>query len=341
MIKAPYVVNMNLFTPSTGATVLPDGRNRYGFIDSGGVYRTGNPSSFNFGTATAMYGRLGPKSTFGDVLYMTDSNKGRSESYTIRLSRPMKKHWSFSAGYTHGHSTDVNPMTSSVAFSNWSGRTVFNPNENRASRSNYDTPDKVTITLTREFQFFSIPHSKSTASVVYRGQTGHPYSWVYYNDVNGDGVSGTDLLYVPKTNSDINADPIVTWKTQADHDNFLAYAQGDPVLSKYIANGGVVPRNGAFNAWQSTIDLHISQEVPIWKSVSLELFGDVMNLANMFNKKYGVVEGVDFPYTRAAVNASLDTTQTKYVYQFGTPPSTQTFTDLSRWQVQVGARLKF
>ena len=160
-------------------------------------------------------------------------------------------------------------------------------------------------------------------------------------DVNGDGVSGNDLLYVPKTNGDLNADPIITWKTQADHDRFLAYAQGDPVLRKYIGNGGVVPRNGAFNAWQSTIDLHLAQEIPFGKKVLLEVFGDVMNLANLFNKKYGIVDGIDFPYTRAAVNASLDTAQKKYVYQFGTPPPTQTFTDLSRWQVQVGARLMF
>jgi hypothetical protein len=312
-MEAPYVVNLNLGAPAAGlSNTLPDGRIRYGAV---------RPASH---------------APYGDVLLLTDSASGGSESYTFGVRRPLKDHWSASVSYTRSHSTDVSPMTSSVAFSNWSGRTYTNPNENVASISNYNTPDKIVAMVAREFNFFNKKDAASLISLVYRGQTGHNYSWVYFNDINGDGLSGADLFYMP-SDADISSGK-VTFATAAQQTAFFQYA--DSVgLRKY--SGQVVGRNRFVGPWQSTVDLHISQNIPISKKFGLDIYFDVLNLANLFDKKMGIVDGIDFPYTRGIVNATVNSAGTQYVYTFGNVPPTQTFTETSRWQLQLGARLKF
>ena len=113
----------------------------------------------------------------------------------------MKDHWSASIGYDRHYATEVSPMTSSRALTNWNTRAVYNPNENTASAStNYDVADKIVARLTYLFPVFK--RWPTTVSLVYRGRTGHPYSWVYYGDANGDGVTFNDLFYVPSGPND-------------------------------------------------------------------------------------------------------------------------------------------
>ncbi len=309
-MQSPYVLNLNLGAPNAGlSSALPDGRIRYGA------------------------NRTAAKAAFSDVFYLTDSGKGYSESYSIGIRRPMRNHWSWGVSYTHSHSTDVNPMTSSVAFSNWSGRGVYNPNENAASISNYNTPNKIVASLSREFSFFSDKRATTSITAVYRGQTGHNYSWGYFNDINGDGVAGNDLLYMPT-----HGDPTVKFATPDQETAFWAFADANG-LSKYA--GKVVPRNAGISPWQDTLDLHISQRIPVSKRVGLEIFADMTNFANLLNKKWGIYEGVDFPYGRSVVNATVAADGSSYTYTYGNTTPKVIFSELSRWQLQFGARVTF
>lgn len=320
VMKAPYVVDLNLGAPAAGlSSTLPDGRSRYGSV------------------------RTGARAYYSNVLYLTDTNKGGSESYTVSLRRGMKKGWAYSLSYTNSDSTDVSPMTSSVAFSNWSGRTSTNTNENVASTSNYNTPHRVVASLAHEFDFFGRKDARTLASIVYRGQTGHNYSWTFFNDINGDGLSGSDLFYMPSA-ADLSSGKVVFGTTTlyptaaAAQAAFLSYASSVG-LNKYA--GQIVPRNSFTSPWQDTIDLHFSQDIPLSKRYGFELYLDIINFANLLDKSWGIVDGIDFPYTRGIVTGSVNTAGTVYTYQFGNVPATQVYTETSRWQVQVGARLKF
>ncbi|MDD2765786.1 MAG: TonB-dependent receptor [Opitutaceae bacterium] len=318
-LQAPYVVHLNLWQPTSGPTTLPDGRNRY--------------------TSSPALGTAGPKSNFGDVLLLKDTHGGGSEAYTLRLLRPMKDNWSASAEYTRTHSTEVSPMTSSVAFSNFSGRAIANPDENVASISNYNIRDRFVFALSRRFYFFKQHDAATTAALVYRAQSGHPYSLVYLNDANGDGISSNDLLYVPTP-----TDTRVAWADATQQTAFFNWLQASG-LTKY--EGRIMPRNSETNPWQQTLDLHVAQELPVWQNVKLEIFFDFLNLANLFNKKYGIVEGIDFPYVRSVVNSSYSATansgagQYTYTFNSNTLGAPLVFTNQSRWQIQAGARIKF
>ncbi len=323
MEEAPCAVNLNLKPAADGGpATLPDGRIRYAAPITA--------SSSN----TTVYAHP----AFADVIYLTDTHKGEAEDFTLQLRRPLKNHWSVSLAYTHNHATEVSPMTSSRALSNWNTRAVYNPNEDTASVSNYNVANKVVLRVTCEFAFFK--RTMTTLSLVWRGQTGHPYSWVYYGDANGDGVTFNDLFYVPAGPDD----PRVRWASAAEEAAFFDYIKGSG-LARYA--GRVVPRNSEANPWINTIDLHFAQEVRLYRQLKCEVFADFLNFANLLNKHWGTVDGIDYSYTRAVVSTTFDKTanggQGQYVYRFNgnTLDDFGTFTDLSRWQIQMGARLKF
>ena len=179
-------------------------------------------------------------------------------------------------------------------------------------------------------------------SLAYRAQTGHPYSLTFRGDANGDGTSGNDAFYVPTGPNDSK----VTWADATQEANFFAFVNANKDLKKYM--GQVMPANSSYNSWQHTIDLHIEQDLPIIPGVKCALFADCLNFANLLSKKWGVVNGLDWStsysgYNRSVAQANYNPTTNQYAYTFtsstlGTPIN---FTDLSRYQIQVGAKISF
>eukprot|EP01038_Epipyxis_sp_PR26KG_P018054 gene18054-25316_t len=70
--------------------------------------------------------------------------------------------------YTKTRATEVSPLTSSVANSNWAARSIFNPNEDVAATSAYQIRDRVSGTLNFERALFG--KLKSTFGVTYEGR---------------------------------------------------------------------------------------------------------------------------------------------------------------------------
>jgi hypothetical protein len=277
---------------------------------------------------------------YGNVIELTNTDKGGGEAYTLGVSRGMKDHWSFSVSYTHSHTTEVQPMTSSVATSSFNYRASVNPNDNIARNSYYATPDKFVVTAAREFNFFRHVGAETTVSAVFRAQTGHAYSWVFGSDVNGDGTNGNDAFYVP-TGPD---DPKVTWADATQKAAFFDFVDHSQ-LKKF--KGQIVPPFSAYNPWQKTLDLHLEQSIPIHGSIRVSVFMDCINFANLLDKSWGVVDGLDFGtgysgYNRKVATATVANGQYAYKFDASSTLSAQpTFVDLSRWQLQVGAKILF
>lgn len=280
-------------------------------------------------------------SNFATVIDMGNTNKGGSQAYTVGVSRPLRDHWAFSLGYTHTHATEVQPLTSSVATSSYNYRSTFNPNDNVARNSAYTVPDKLVARATREFNFFNRANTATRISAVFRAQTGHAYSWVFSGDANGDGIQGNDAFYVPTGPSD----PKVAWADPNQEAAFFSFVNTTD-LKKYL--GQVVPANSSYNPWQKTVDLHLEQEIPIYRRAKLTAYLDCLNFANLLNKNWGVVNGLDFAtsyngYNRAVASATYNAAKNQYNYVFtsSTLGTEINFTDLSRWQIQLGLKLSF
>ena len=243
----------------------------------------------------------------------------------------------------------MQPLTSSVAFSNFTYRSLINPNDDIARTSGYVISDKYVFTATREFHFAKAKNTATRLSASFRVQPGTRYSWVFSNDANGDGTSGNDAFYVPSG----PADPKIVWSTSVSDPTgsiqaaaFWDFVNGTD-LKKF--EGRIVPPNSSNNPWQKTLDLHFEQELPLsYRDTKITLFADCLNFANLFSKRWGVVTGMDFftggngGYTRKVASQTINGSG-QYVYTFSSSTLTSliTFTDLSRWQLQLGARVDF
>jgi hypothetical protein len=341
-----FYQSLNIRKALTGPAYMPDGAIRYaGNITPANTQGIINPvtgATFVSTTSTTTT-TLEANTATGPVYELTNTPHGATQEYTLEIQRPMKDHWAFSLAWSHNHDTQVEAGTSSVAASNFTGQTFLNPNDGRAYISDYEVPNKVVATISREFLFFHRSDAKTTISAQWIQQAGHPYSFTFFGDADGSGIANRSLFYVPTG----PADPKVTWASATEESNFFQFLANTPDLAKWA--GGVPPRNSAFAPWEKTLNLHVEQEIPVSTSlgVRLKLFADCFNFANVLDRDWGITEIYDFPYSRtiagAAYNPAGNGGAGQYIYTFNSATlGNQTiYSDMSRWNVQIGVKLEF
>lgn len=275
------------------------------------------------------------------VILLKNTDKGGGQQMTFSLQMPRTNDWSWLAAYTFTKSTEVSPLTSSRAISNWNGRMIFDPNEEVASRSNYEVRDRFTGMVSWQKALFG--DNKTTVSLFYEGRSGKPYSWGFSNDANGDGYTN-DLFYVPAGPGDVIFTGGAPMEAQ-----FFAWLEGEKELSNI--RGGVVPRNYSRSKWVNNFDLRFSQELPgFFAGNKVEMWLDILNVGNLINKKWGEVYEVGFPLRRnVAQFRGIDEATGKYIYNFDANnvgkvdlyDNQDQTKGVSRWQLQVGLKYKF
>ncbi len=335
--KAPFVEFLNYQPATTGATTLPDGRIRYAGTVTPGFNTNANPNNVTTFPQTSTAGRR-RIAAFADVYRITNSDKGESKDFTLSLYRPFRNKWSAGVAWTRSRATEVSPMTSSTAGSLYTTRAIFNPNEDVASTSNTETGDKIVARYTRQMEF--VKKFPTTISLTYEGRTGRTYSWVFEGDANGDGFTGNDLFYMPSGPTD----PKVRWINTAERDAFFAFANENG-LSQYA--GKVLPRNSERSPWTQTVDFTIRQEIPFgWKKSRAEIYFQMINLGNLLNDEWGLINEVPFTYRRTIAGAIFDPVTNQYGYVFNGQtldgvPTVADETSQSRWQAKLGVTIKF
>lgn len=279
----------------------------------------------------------------GDVILLRNTDKGHSKQLTASLSKPLVDTWGWSLSYTYTTAKEVSPLTSSQNTSNWSGTLVGSVNENVAYPSRYAIRDRVTGSLTWQKALFG--DNKTTVGLFYEGRSGRPYSYIYYNDANGDGATSNDLFYVPRGPGDV----LFTGGAEMEA-AFFEWLDGQGKLKKY--QGRIAPANEFHTDWVNNFDLHITQELPGFaEGHHAEIGFDIMNIGNLLNKKWGLIEDYGFFSTARVANyAGIDPETGKYIYDFSgstDEPGIQENnndkgnTGVSRWSVMATFRYKF
>ena len=344
--KDIYYTSNNLKLATSGPATMPDGAIRYnGNItpsNIGSAYFVPGYTTSNFYTSVSSQGSaaLETNPKLSQVLELNNTDKGGSQEYTLQIQRKMKDSWAWSLAYTHTHATQVAELGGTTA----SGGTTspfVNPNDNIAYRSEYAIPDKFILTLDKEINFFKKPHAETTFTAQYIAQSGQPYSFVFKGDADGSG-NNNQLFYVPSGPND----PNVQWISAAEENNFFnVWLPSHPTLEKYM--GKIAPRNAFAGAWQHTLNASLSQSIPVWRDIDVKLFATMFNFANLFNKKWGIVENYgqyNYPYgeqTVAGTGYNAKTNQYLYTFNPGTLGAPQVYSDMSRWYMQVGVKLEF
>ena len=278
--------------------------------------------------------------SFANVIVANGTSKGGGDSLTLSLSKPAAQGLSWGIAYTYTTAKEVSPLTSSTSNSNWNGRNIFNPNEEVLQNSNYVIRDRFLATATWSQAFFG--NYRTSVGAVYEGRRGKPYSWTYINDLNGDGISGNDLLYVP---SAPGSGEVVFKGGAAEEARFWDIVNANKGLSS--AKGGVVGRNNNYAPWVNNVDMRISQELPgFTKGHKASFTLDFLNFGNLLNKKWGHINEIDFPSRRSFVNyVGLDPNG-KYIYSLNTATANADFITRqnereSQWAIQATLRYEF
>jgi hypothetical protein len=321
--KALFSENLNIrplvVTATSGPAIGRDGRQRF----NGGAVTAG-------ATSTA----------FTNVIRVRNVSAGESTYFTVGLGRPMKNDWSYNVSFTRGQSEEAQATGQTVAVDGWSRNAVFNQNKVEVERSDFEIRNRLQVSVAKRFEF--VKGWRTTASLYYEGRSGNPYSFTYANDMNGDGVTTNDLVYVPNGAGDPNVD--YSGMTPAQQTNYLAFLQSSG-LAKYA--GSYAPRNAFTQPWINQLDLRITQKLPIYKPVEVELFFDFINFGYWLSRKtFGHVElltnqnnGV---FYRRTMDAATYNAQGQVRPTFTAPPANWFVDNIaSRWRMQFGATLRF
>ena len=193
---------------------------------------------------------------------LTNSSVGNeSESLAVSVFKEFENGLSMRAGYAYTDARDVNPMTSSVAYSNYTNRAFFDPEEEVLSRSNYSMTHRFTSVLNYSTEI--IGNYSTRFSLFAQANSGYPYSLTLSTGGGTIGAYGftpylgfkENVLVEPGTRNDKEGD---SW-TKAD--------------------------------------LKITQELPAFASDHrAQAWFVIDNVTNLLNDEWGVLYKVSFPY---------------------------------------------
>jgi hypothetical protein len=314
---------------------------------TGGTITSGAACASVSGGAAGVRSRAMSNASFNNVLLAAQTKKGSGDSITLSISQPVRDGFSWTTAYTRTSATEVSPLTSSVSNSNFNARSIFNPNEEVAANSAYLIRDRVSASLS--FAKALVGKYRTTAGLFYEGRKGKPYSWTYRNDLNGDGVSGNDLMYIPTGpgSGEVEFAGADAAARQANEDRFWSIVSSYKELNG--SRGGVVKRNGSFAPWVNTFDLRVSQEVPGFTSEHKGVITlDILNIGNLLSSSWGRTNEIGFSSSggnrRTFVSYGGINAAGKYVYIVGSAADDYTLRQAkgeSQWAAQVTLRYEF
>ena len=250
------------------------------------------------GSASAA--RINSKIT--DATVLASRPYGQSLITTVKLERPGSKGLNWMVAYNFGRARDY-MQAGSIAFNSWtSTRTVNGNNSPEFAFSDNDLRHRFIGNLSYRKEI-----AKTVAlqvSLFGQIQNQGRFSYSYSGDMNGDGISGNDLMYIPKDNSAFemnfeqytvtinNVSTVIT--AQAQRDAFEAFIQQDSYLRKN--RGKYAQRNGVNQPLLARFDLSAMLEVfrNIGKNRNtIQFRADIFNIGNMLNSKWGVVDVIN------------------------------------------------
>lgn len=282
---------------------------------------------------------------FTNVFLLTNTDEGYRYTLTASVTKTTSRYDGYAA-YTYGVSRDVTSFVRNSHAANFEWNQAVVANDPGLAFSNFDLRHKIV-----SYHFYSIPLKRGTVrtGVFFNSRSGSPFSFVYAGDLNRDGSSRNDLVYIPADASEIVLVPV----QDANGNEVLSAEQQWQDLDAYIENdaylsenrGRYAERNGPRTPWNHQVDLRFSYERLLGANRHrLELSLDLFNVANLLNTNWGKQHFVpnveNSSFSLLEFKGIVDGTPT---FQFINPEGTPWQIDplASRWQAQVSVKYSF
>jgi hypothetical protein len=311
-INAMYYYNANLDKP-TGTFTGTDNRPRFAGNDNG-VRINDNVSN---------------------AIVLANTNEGYFYSTTFKLEYPYKKGLWGSIAYTHSAAYDL-MSAGSIAAGSWTNaRSVNGNNDLSVSVADNNTPNRVVGILGYKINYGEKVGGSTSINLGYIGEQSGVFSYTYGGDMNGDRISFNDLMYVPKSASEVRFQPltvvsngVTTIYTEAQQQKaFDDYINQDSYLRGI--RGQYTERNAHVLPMLHRLDLSVTQDIFVkvaGKSNNFQIRADILNFTNLLNKDWGISQRVT---NRNVLNYRTTTANVPF-YQL----ATQTEADGSRFLIK-------
>lgn len=296
-------------------------------------------------------------SEYTRIILGTNTNEGYTYNITAQVTKPLTKGFSGTLAYTFGRAKALNDATSSQNSSQWRYmETVRGLNHLDLSYSDFDMGSRVLAFVSYRLEYAN--NFASTFSLVYNGQSGQRYSYVYndnYGRLNNERENAGNLIWIPANQSEINLvdvvdnDGNVTLTAAEQWNNLNSFIESDKYLSEN--RGGYAERNGARLPFESVIDFKFVQDFNfkvVGKTQTFQLTFDIFNFTNLLNPEWGIRRYItnDALQLIKFTGFENDGTTPKFNYTgSGDVEDVYNVSDVgiygSRWTSQIGVRYLF
>jgi len=282
---------------------------------------------------------------FTDDLLLTNGSGGRSHNFSLSVTKAFEDignsgvDFETTVGYSFVDATDVNPITSSTATSNFANFSTANFNNPAVATANSETTHSAIFRGTLRKAFFGDYYT--TLNLFATIRDGRPFSYTFEtsgsNNLFGDARDFEDrsLLYVPAVN-----DPLVRFGPNFDQAGFNEFL-AESGLDEF--RGGIAPRNAFDSGTFTDLDIRLTQELPgFFNNDKITLFFDIENFLNLIDNDANVLAQIPFEFNNNIIEAEIDESTNQFVFNdFRTPIQESTIFAATNWQIQLGIRYDF
>ena len=212
-----------------------------------------------------------------DAYVLSNTHEGYGSIATVSMNAEPVKGLYLIASYTHTVSKEITGMPGSNASAAWKYiPSVDGPNYNILHNSSYNLPDRIMGSISYTDK------ARNHWSLLYEGLRYSGNSFIYANDINGDG-NAYDLLYIPSDKSEIrfiDADNEARFWEFVDQDKYLTANKGK-YAEAYAVN----------QPFRHVFDFRYAHDFVVKAGRTkntLQLSLDVQNVGNLFNSQWGV-----------------------------------------------------
>ncbi len=296
-VNGAYYINANLAAPDARFTSGPDRRPRW---------------------TTAAANRV--NANIDNAVVLKNQNVGRAWVASASLEKAFRSGLFAKAAYSYGESRNtVDP--GSIAFGTWVGNPhAGDPNNPGLGYSQNSPGHRVFASLAYRGNFLPVGQTgislfaESRASVVNFATNA---SYTFSGDLNNDGGTANDLIYVPRDRSEMNFRPLTvgatatvparTFTAAEQADAWDAYIQQDRYLRE--RRGRYAERGGVFLPRVFRADLSVTQDIAravAGRRNAVQLRLDVLNVGNLLARDWGVSQRLvtNTPLVSPAVDAN-------------------------------------
>ena len=371
-INATYMSNVNLNeTNAFAITNGPDQRLRY---NTTATATSGTNSSNKYYNGNTL-----SNPNIGNAILLANTNKGYAYTATLAVQKYFR-HLSVYAAYTY---SDVKTAmeNGSTASSLWSARAVANTDPNAATlaRPSWYQPHRVIASANYRIEYAK--HFATSIGAIFEAAPSGNTSYVYNGDLNGDGNTGNDLIYIPRNASEINLIDVGSYN-KATQSGITTGTASDPRTSAQIwtqlnnfinqdhymsfHRGQYVQANSVVYPWFKHLDLNVTQDIYFYTKNktdrdrhTLRLSVDIINVGNLLNRNWGLVKSASISnflkFEGMAADGKTPLFSFPYADANNQVPLVNSFTNNtnlvnfvngtnatgSRWQMQFGIRYLF